>query len=185
MVDPCRTSVYLSFEPFETRKRESIVIVFTLLRRCAYRRSLRGRNADRSSSKSSSSSSSSSSSGRVCTFGHARLIYALSRQIYRFAAVAELWEGASWPPSPREARKSRKVIRWDPRREEEVRMLSMRSHAPGVSINSAADWAEPSSMYRWTRVKHVCERCVSFFLRRPHYRVAMRVTRWTNLTPLS
>lgn len=39
-------------------------------------------------------------------------------------------------------------------------MLSMRSHAPGVSINSTADWAEPSWMYRWTRVKHVCERCV-------------------------
>lgn len=31
-------------------------------------------------------------------------------------------------------------------------MLSMRSHAPGVSINSTADWAEPCSMYRWTRV---------------------------------
>lgn len=41
-------------------------------------------------------------------------------------------------------------------------MLSMRSHAPGVSINSTADWAEPCWMYRWTRVKRVCEMCVSF-----------------------
>lgn len=54
-------------------------------------------------------------------------------------------------------------------------MLSMRSHAPGVSINSTADWAEPSWMYRWTRVKHVCERCVLSLRWWPHYRVAMDV----------
>lgn len=54
-------------------------------------------------------------------------------------------------------------------------MLSMRSHAPGVSINSTADWVEPSWVYRWTRVKHVCERCVLSLRWWPHYRVAMDV----------
>lgn len=150
-MDPCRTSVYLVQALWD--EKESIVVVVVVvvftLPVCI--------------SKVSPRSECWSFLLRVRrrrTFGHARLIYALSRQIYRFAAVAELWEGASWPP--REARKSRKVIRWDCRGEEEVRMLSMRSHAPGVSINSTADWAEPCWMYRWTRVKRVCEMCVSF-----------------------